>query len=92
MTAIIGYGFARPPQEDPVLMILDYPFQFFIYVKDSTVMFFEGRLGKPEVPDQTEPKVPLLDAKHSDSDFWSKTFGVDLRQYNGGTTLASQRS
>ena len=61
---------------EPVLMVLDHPFQFFIYDKTQGLVLFEGRLGLPEVP-QNEPEVELLDAAHSDEDFWSKAFNVD---------------
>lgn len=67
---------AEPPPPDPVLMILDHPFQFFIYDKEQGLMLFEGRLGSPEVPD-AEPTSPLLDAKHLDADFWANSFGVN---------------
>ena len=60
---------------EPVLMILDHPFQFFIYDKSEGLVLFEGRVGTPEVP-ENDPGVPLLDAMHSESDFWSKTFYV----------------
>jgi len=60
----------------PVLMVLDHPFQFFIYDESEKVALFEGRLGAPEIPD-AKPEADLLDAKHSDVDFWSKRFGVD---------------
>jgi hypothetical protein len=39
-------------------------------------VLFEGRVGAPEMPG-TEPEVPLLDAVHSDSDFWSNNFYVN---------------
>eukprot|EP00579_Thalassiosira_antarctica_P017117 CAMPEP_0201945886 /NCGR_PEP_ID=MMETSP0903-20130614/54133_1 /ASSEMBLY_ACC=CAM_ASM_000552 /TAXON_ID=420261 /ORGANISM="Thalassiosira antarctica, Strain CCMP982" /LENGTH=540 /DNA_ID=CAMNT_0048488967 /DNA_START=521 /DNA_END=2139 /DNA_ORIENTATION=- len=58
----------------PILMILDHPFQFFIYDHDEELVLFEGRLGAPELP---ESGVALLDSKHSDIDFWSKAFYVD---------------
>jgi hypothetical protein len=60
---------------EPVLMMLDHPFQFFIYDKSEDLVLFEGRVGTPEVP-ENDPGVPLLDAMHSESDFWSKTFYV----------------
>ena len=65
-----------PPPEDPVLMMLNHPFQFFIYDKDEELMLFEGRVSNPGVPEE-EPEVELLDALHSDSDFWSNNFYVD---------------
>lgn len=61
--------------DDPILMILDHPFQFFIYDKSEKLVLFEGRLGLPEVL-EVEPEIALLDAKHSDSDFWSTEFGI----------------
>ena len=72
----VGVGVTSlPSQEDPILMLLDHPFQFFIYNWEENLMLFEGRLGEPEVP-EIEPSVPLLNAKHLDSDFWSSNFFV----------------
>eukprot|EP00984_Skeletonema_dohrnii_P006932 scaffold2472_cov209-Skeletonema_dohrnii-CCMP3373.AAC.4 len=67
----LGVSFTSiPPPDDPILMVLDHPFQFFIYEEEEELMLFEGRLGDPDVPE----KEPLLNAKHSDSDFWSSNF------------------
>ena len=55
-------------------MMLDHPFQFFIYDEEEKLMLFEGRLGAPKVPEE-EPSTPLLDAKHLDADFWKSHFG-----------------
>jgi len=76
VTAVM-VGLTAAPVDDPILMVLDHPFQFFIYNRDEELMLFEGRLGLPEVP-ETEPEVPLLDGVHSDSDFWFNTFGVNV--------------
>ena len=89
---MVGVGLTSigPPPEDPVLMILNHPFQFFIYDKDEELMLFEGRVGNPGVPDE-EPEVELLDASHSDSDFWSSNFYVNPveRPSSGDTTTVS---
>jgi len=61
---------SMPPPDDPILMVLDHPFQFFIYDSSEELMFFEGRLGDPDVSE----KEPLLNAKHLDDDFWSSNF------------------
>ena len=71
----VGLTSAGPPPDDPILMVLDHPFQFFIYDKSEQLMLFEGRLGAPEVP-EAEPAMALLDAVHSDPGFWSP-LGVD---------------
>lgn len=77
VTAIgVSLTSAGPPPPVPTLMVLDHPFQFFIYDKTEGLMLFEGRVGAPEAPD-TEPEKPLLDAKHEDEEFWSKIFFVD---------------
>ena len=75
VTAIKTVGTSRPTEE-PILMILDHPFQFFIYDAIEDLVLFEGRVGAPEVPDD-EPVEPLLNATRSDSDFWTSNFGVD---------------
>lgn len=73
-TAVSVLGMVMPSQEEPILMMLDHPFQFFIYDEEEKLMLFEGRLGAPKVPEE-EPSTPLLDAKHSDADFWKSHFG-----------------
>ena len=62
-------------RDDPVLVVLDHPFQFFIHDATENLMLFEGRLGAPQVPG-VAPAAPLLDARHADRNFWSKTFNV----------------
>jgi len=77
-----------PPPEDPILMMLNHPFQFFIYDKDEELMLFEGQVSNPGVPEE-EPEVELLDALHSDSDFWSNNFYVDPVDPPEDTTTVS---
>jgi serine protease inhibitor len=62
--------------DDPVLMVLDHPFQFFIYDKTEDLVLFEGRLGAPELPEGM-PEMALTEGKHSDNDFWLNEFGVE---------------
>jgi serpin B len=73
-TAVGMVGMAMPSREEPILMMLDHPFQFFIFDEEEKLMLFEGRLGAPKVPEE-EPSTPLLDAKHSDANFWKSHFG-----------------
>ena len=74
-TAVGMLGMAMPSRwEEPILMMLDHPFQFFIFDEEEKLMLFEGRLGAPKVPEE-EPSTPLLDAKHSDANFWKSHFG-----------------
>jgi len=73
----------------PVLMTLDHPFQFFIYDKKRDLMLFEGRLGEPAIPER-EPAMPLLDSKHSDSDFWSNSFGVNPEEPPSSGNVANR--
>mmetsp|Transcript_1312 Transcript_1312/g.2558 ORF Transcript_1312/g.2558 Transcript_1312/m.2558 type:complete len:670 (+) Transcript_1312:191-2200(+) len=76
VTAIMMMPTSIEPEDtnDSILMIIDHPFQFFIYDHDEELVLFEGRLGAPELP---ESGVALLDSKHSDSDFWSNAFYVN---------------
>mmetsp|Transcript_6346 Transcript_6346/g.13979 ORF Transcript_6346/g.13979 Transcript_6346/m.13979 type:complete len:530 (-) Transcript_6346:2192-3781(-) len=60
---------------DPIVMMCNHPFQFFIYDEMEGLVLFEGRVGMPEIP-EGEPAEPLLDGKHSDEDFWTKAFYV----------------
>eukprot|EP00585_Thalassiosira_rotula_P017495 CAMPEP_0196191778 /NCGR_PEP_ID=MMETSP0911-20130528/48669_1 /TAXON_ID=49265 /ORGANISM="Thalassiosira rotula, Strain GSO102" /LENGTH=562 /DNA_ID=CAMNT_0041463931 /DNA_START=547 /DNA_END=2235 /DNA_ORIENTATION=- len=69
----VGVGVTSVPSDEPVLVTLDHPFQFFIYDNAQGLALFEGRVGKPEVPEGM-PKVPLLDSKRTDDDFWSKVY------------------
>jgi serpin B len=78
-TAVTLMGSAIPSRELPISMMLDHPFQFFIYDEEEKLMLFEGRLGAPEVPKE-EPSTPLLDAKHSDADFWVSHFGRQVAE------------
>ena len=71
VTAIgVGVTSAGPPPEDPVLMVLDHPFQFFIYDNEEELMLFEGRVGAPEAPEEQA-------ASEADHDnIWTTNFGV----------------
>ena len=76
-TAILmGRSAPGLPLEDPLSIMCDHPFQFFVYDKTEDLVLFEGRLGAPAIPG-TKPTVPILDLMHSEGDFWSKTFYVD---------------
>ena len=72
--AMAGVTSAGPPELDPILVQLDHPFQFFVYDSSQGLMLFEGRLGEPEVSESSA----ALEGYHSDEDFWSNTFGVDV--------------
>ena len=61
--------------DEPVLMMADHPFQFFIVDHSEELVIFEGRLGAPEIPEGTVST--LLESKHSDGAFWSKNFNVN---------------
>lgn len=76
VTAISVGVTSMPVPTTPTLMILDHPFQFFIYDKTQDLMLFEGRLGEPEIP-EIEPEEALLDALHSADGFWLNAFGID---------------
>eukprot|EP00571_Detonula_confervacea_P011578 CAMPEP_0172306950 /NCGR_PEP_ID=MMETSP1058-20130122/7910_1 /TAXON_ID=83371 /ORGANISM="Detonula confervacea, Strain CCMP 353" /LENGTH=276 /DNA_ID=CAMNT_0013019001 /DNA_START=21 /DNA_END=851 /DNA_ORIENTATION=+ len=77
VTAIkVSRKFVERHTGDPILMILDHSFQFFIYDKSEDLVLFEGRLGAPEIP-ENEPTEPLLESVHSESDFWSNAFYVN---------------
>eukprot|EP00984_Skeletonema_dohrnii_P003091 scaffold1036_cov135-Skeletonema_dohrnii-CCMP3373.AAC.1 len=66
-------------EEEPVLMMMDHPFQFIIYDEDEDLVLFEGRLGEPEILDGVEsaPSSFLGDSVHADEDFWQSSFGVE---------------
>ena len=63
-------------QPEPVLMMLNHPFQFFIYDQDEELVLFEGRLGELESQEE-EPTSSMLDLVHADEDFWQSSFGVN---------------
>lgn len=75
--------------EGSTLFLADHPFQFFIYDGTTNLILFEGRLGNPPAQDATSAE---LSGKHSDSDFWTSTFGVAPIVVNAtGTTSSSRR-
>mmetsp|Transcript_19135 Transcript_19135/g.41726 ORF Transcript_19135/g.41726 Transcript_19135/m.41726 type:complete len:519 (-) Transcript_19135:193-1749(-) len=76
VTAILLGRSAPVFSEEPVLMMCNRPFQFFVYDGEEGLVLFEGRVGEPAVPEGEGPVVPLLDSKHEESDFWSKAFYV----------------
>lgn len=74
VTAImLGRGL---PNEEPVLMMCDHPFQFFIHDKTEDLVLFEGRVGAPNKTDHNSTETSLL-GKHSDEGFWRDSFFVD---------------
>jgi len=74
-TAIMVGRTALPTYEtEPVLMLCDHPFQFFIHHESEELVLFEGRVGMPESPDSVDQE-PLLESKHNNKDFWER-FGV----------------
>jgi len=75
-TAIKVFYRSAPRLRTPVKVMIDHPFQFFIYDAEQRLVIFEGHLDKPDIP-KKEPEVELLNAKHSDSNFWSANFGVN---------------
>jgi len=76
VTAIMLGRSAPVFSEEPVLMMCDRPFQFFVYDEVEGLVLFEGRVGEPAVPEDESAAVPLLDSKHEESDFWSRAFYV----------------
>lgn len=80
VTAIIGSKSSPEPmdQPEPVLMMMDHPFQFFVYDEKEDLVLFEGRLGDPKVPDGGESATSsMVESIHADEDFWPSTFGVN---------------
>lgn len=72
----VAFTVVSAPIDPPTLMMLDHPFQFYIYDSSEHLILFEGRLGEPELPED-DPEVELLSAKHSDNDFWFTNFYVN---------------
>ena len=62
-------------ESEPVLMLCDHPFQFFIFHASEELVLFEGRVGMPDPPDSVD-HGPLLESKHNSKDFWQR-FGVE---------------
>lgn len=83
VTAMTMRTTAQQPEKpkDPILMILDHPFQFWIYDEKEDLVIFEGSVGRPKIP---EGSVAHLNRFHLEegngmdrSAFWKKTFNVD---------------
>ena len=76
VTVIISRTSGFVTIERPIEFLADHPFQFFIYDSNEELMIFEGQVGNPGIPEgSTEP---TLKASHTDNDFWSTNFGVDV--------------
>eukprot|EP01083_Nonionella_stella_P288213 980844_1 len=85
---MVGVGLTSagdPDANDPIIVLLDHQFQFFIYDESEDLMLFEGRLGAPEIP-EAEPATALMDGKHSDIDFWWEHFRVEAVDPTGSTS------
>jgi len=61
------------PIDQPIEVLVDHSFQFFIYEENTQLVLFEGRLGNPGLQDDSAQ----LAARHIESDFWTSNFGVD---------------
>jgi serpin B len=70
----IGFRSPEPPDDVPVLFMADHPFQFFIYNREEVLFMFEGRVGAPTIPQDSN--APLV-AVHLDNDFWSANFRIE---------------
>jgi len=64
VTGIIGVVSA--PTAQPIEVLADHPFQFFIFEQSTQLVLFEGRLDNPGLQQNTTE----LTARHSDADFW----------------------
>ncbi|KAL7543477.1 hypothetical protein ACHAWF_007396 [Thalassiosira exigua] len=62
----------------PYKMMLDHPFQFFIYDSAEDVVLFEGRVGEPGLP-ESDAGATLMQASRDDETFWTDAFGVKPR-------------
>lgn len=71
----IGVPTSAPPPERPILVLMDHPFQFFIYDAKEELVLFEGRVGAPPIPSSST--AAPLPSSHADANFWTKNFGVD---------------
>ena len=69
----ITLGKGAPPVTTPILMVVDHPFQFFVYDAVEEMVIFEGRVGNPGIVEGAAE--PQLQASHSDDDFWMTYFG-----------------
>mmetsp|Transcript_18545 Transcript_18545/g.29105 ORF Transcript_18545/g.29105 Transcript_18545/m.29105 type:complete len:496 (+) Transcript_18545:144-1631(+) len=71
-------SFEPVEKTEPVLMMMDHPFQFFIYDEKEDLVLFEGRFGEPKVPDGGQSATSsMVESVHADEDFWPSTFGVN---------------
>jgi len=75
-----------PKPKNPLLMVLDHPFQFWIYDGSEDVVLFEGHVGAPGIP--TGSVAPLLshhlrennDAGQDRALFWKEHFYIDVEE------------
>ena len=61
------------PTDQPIVVLVDHPFQFFIYEEETQLVLFEGQMANPGLLDNSTE----LAARHSESDFWTSNFGVE---------------
>jgi len=61
------------PTDQPIVVLVDHPFQFFIYEEETQLVLFEGQMANPGLQDNSTE----LTARHSESDFWTSNFGVE---------------
>ena len=89
VTALIMEAKSMGPRpKNPVLMVLDHPFQFWIYDGFEDVVLFEGHVGAPGIP--TGSLAPLLsyhvrEKSQGDPDqdralFWHENFQIEVEE------------
>lgn len=75
------------PPPDPRLFLADHPFQFWIYDATEDLVLFEGRVGNPGL---VVGSAAALQGVHTETDFWSSRFGVNVVRSDGtGSTTSA---
>jgi len=66
-------GIISLPTDQPIEVLADHPFQFYIFEEATQLVLFEGRLDNPGLQQATAE----LTARHNNDDFWLVNFGVE---------------
>jgi serine protease inhibitor len=86
VTAIVGRSFPEYPA-GPVLMLVNRPFQFFLYESTTQLILFEGYVADAAGADDAMPVNVTF--SHDQDDFWTTLFGVTPRV--GDTVITSSK-
>ena len=72
---LIGVDESAPPPDAATLVLVNRPFQFFIYDSNQDVVLFEGLVNNPGIPDGSS--ATATSSSHTENSFWKDEFYID---------------